>query len=641
MKKSCAFFASLLCGLSLIACSTNAKILLKQDSPSSSAKLADKPKDRAIKIITHDKYELCYIPTFSIGAEHYSYVGILNCALSEAKSARYDVFSRLAYNISNTWLCITAPSSVQTGLREYDYVQLSPCVINDNKQQWKLKNGSFYSLDESYMIKDDGSYLYAVWSKDKEFHTHTLHDSMQSWQETLATPGNISIVTYIAWDLMTKDGNQRYFLKNNQSDKNTMPLYYNIESGHIAQYDALGGALYCMYSKIGKNDWDWVEWGLCDDSKPPLDNKAFFKFVLVGENKVRIEDKDNNVLRLTRYGIHWGVPYVAKKDYIAKDTSNAPISEFSIPQETSDWLRFSLANIGENLPFCPAPGSVSVQNPPLVPDFSLTPQWRQRLMDIARSNDGTMGHISGVCGVCLLHTYQILAEILENPHNPRSSGGYFFDTRMGIDPFVSFRARNSLLYGSLSDMMSWFAPPTPRSYDDTSRNTLSLALATSISMLPQYNWSIFAYANTQAQINATFQNMINAQPGNVFIVLPISITPEGRFVGHALAMIRLNQGLVILPTNMATLTPATFNIITTPLNDVSSLLQIFTQIASVPHARVLNVGVLNANTFYHNSFEGFVSVANCTGEGEDRRGSASLPSASFINQCASGRCHTF
>lgn len=184
-------------------------------------KLAQTPKDTPIKITTQDNYTLCYIPTFSAGSAYGSYIGILNCADSNARSARYDVFGRLAYNINDTWLCITAPDSVAVQRRGKDYLYLSPCVINLKSQQWKIKEGVFYSSDESYSIKDDGSFLYAVNRLEGGLYTH-------------------------------KDGQERYFLTNNQSLKNTTPLYYNVTSGHIATYDSLSGTLSCMYSNTGK-----------------------------------------------------------------------------------------------------------------------------------------------------------------------------------------------------------------------------------------------------------------------------------------------------------------------------------------------------------------------------------------------------
>ncbi|MDE7255796.1 MAG: DUF1561 domain-containing protein, partial [Helicobacter sp.] len=371
--------------VALVACAhAEAPFLLPSNVPQ---KRADAPKDMPIRIQTHDRYSLCYTAQFSLGAEHYSYLGILNCSVPEAKPARYDVFGRLAFHINKTWVCITAPSSVAESKLEWDYLYLSPCVLNDTRQQWKIKNGSFWSLDDFYSIKDDGSYLYAVWFKDTHFQAHTLDSSMRQWQNTLATPPTLSIVMYLGWDLNTRDGNQRYFLQNNLSDKSTMPLYYNLESGHIAQYNPLVPELECLYSRLGgtKNAWDWAVWGTCDDSKPPPKNQAFWKPILVGNRHIALEDNAGNLLRLTRYGIHWGVPYVATKQYLETDTGNSPTSLFLIPHEMQDWLRFIAANVGKNLRSCPASGRSAALLPPppaFPPHFRIPPEWEQRLLDI-------------------------------------------------------------------------------------------------------------------------------------------------------------------------------------------------------------------------------------------------------------------
>ncbi|MGE8874186.1 DUF1561 family protein, partial [Leptospira interrogans] len=60
------------------------------------------------------------------------------------------------------------------------------------------------------------------------------------------------------------------------SDKNTTPLYYNPENGHLAQYNPISGSLYCMYSNVGKYQWNWVTWALCSDAAISKNNPAFW-----------------------------------------------------------------------------------------------------------------------------------------------------------------------------------------------------------------------------------------------------------------------------------------------------------------------------------------------------------------------------
>lgn len=41
---------------------------------------------------------------------------------------------------------------------------------------------------------------------------------------------------------------------------------------------------------------------------------------------------------------------------------------------------------------------------------------------------------------------------------------------------------------------------------------------------------------------------------------------------------------------------------------------------------------------YQNSFDFMISNRNCTGEGEDRRGTGEYPISLLLNQCLGGRC---
>ncbi|WP_033109749.1 DUF1561 family protein, partial [Leptospira interrogans] len=157
------------------------------------------------------------------------------CWQMHVMNARYDVFQRISYNINNTWLCITAPETVVQGEEIWDYVHLRPCTINDPLQRWIIKDNSFWTANGFYRLKDTNWYGYISRNSGDKYN-HTLDSSMKDWMNTIATPGNISILTSIAWDLNHSWGNERYFIRLGGSDKNTTPLYYNPENGHLAQY---------------------------------------------------------------------------------------------------------------------------------------------------------------------------------------------------------------------------------------------------------------------------------------------------------------------------------------------------------------------------------------------------------------------
>ncbi len=631
---------------------------LTQISPPIPQKLADLPKDSIIKVLDENGQIRCYMPDVRS-----VYVVIGTCRTSWAKPARYDVFGRIAYNVEDTWLCLSAPESVaQTKRKSKDYLTLKPCVINDKKQRWKLKDDLFYSLDESYVIKDDGAYLYAANVRDTSLKLSKIHTSMSEWLSTIARPANLSIITSLAWDYTTAEGTQRYFLYNNGSAKNTTDLYYNLESGHIAQYDGYKG-LNCLYADLGGAQWSWAWWGKCTDAKAPSKNRAYWRFIRVSEAESVLLNFQGAALRVTSTGIHWGVPYIVAPKYLLKDSANYPTSRFIIDKDTQDWLRFIYANIGDNLPFCPAPAnkareskladlpnlsqspaqnpnpqnlaqSLQSQIPPLSYDFSLNDAWRTRLLAIINTNDGSATS-SGVCGVCLLQSFQIIAELLENPHTPRVSGGYFYDTQMGANPFVSFESRNSLLYHTLDDIVRWFPSyaqsPTISPNEEFDYNN-NLALMSAIALLPQHNWRITTRAQNPSDIPRVINTIFNSQRGSAFVLL-LRLNFAGGEGGHAMVALQTAQGVVLIPTN-ATMSAEEFNGFSAPIRNMSEFMLRF----SAYNFGIANIALLEVSGTFTSAFIENISLNNCTGFGDDRRGSGATPTSALVNQCASGRC---
>ena len=660
-------------------------------------KLADTPKDSVIKVMDSAKRIRCYMPDVSS-----VYVVIGTCRTSWAKPARYDVFGRVAYKLDDTWFCLSAPESVaKTRTKSRDYITLKPCVINDTKQQWKVKDDLFYSTDESYFVKDDGDYLYAVSVRDKGLYTSKIDKSMNEWLSTIATPVNLSISMSLAWDYATKDGSERYFLYNNGSAKNTTELYYNLESGHIAQYDGYKN-ITCLYADLNGAQWNWAWWGACTDASVPskATNKAYWGFVRVSQTQSLLINHQGAALRVTRTGLNWGKPYVATPAYLPKDSANSPTSRFVIDSDTQEWLRFISANEGDNLPFCPAPDTQNALNsaqnansssnltknsaqnaisntnstqnavssanqsansaqnsnemrnsapnatqnlvqmpnlklfPPLPQGFSLTNAWINRLLAITSTKDDT-DFTQGVCGVCLLQSFQMLAELLENPFAPRTSGGYFFDTQAGANPFISFVARNSLLYQTLDDLVEWF--PSYSAGEVATQQEIfefnnNLALMSAVALLSQYDWRIVVTSQGANDVARVVSVLFNAPQGSAFL-LSLRLGRGGQVGGHAMVALRLQNGVVLVPTN-ATMTLQEFRAFVAPIHTYA---EFFARFAYFDFS-VENLSLISAESVYMNAFANVVSLNNCTGEGENRRGNGAMPQSAFVNQCANGRC---
>ncbi|EKO98983.1 PF07598 family protein [Leptospira interrogans str. Brem 329] len=591
-------------------------------------KPTDPPKDKPIKVIVSDEGKFCYGPDFSGGE---SYIIIEQCWQMHVMNARYDVFQRISYNINNTWLCITAPENVIKAEKNWDYVHLRPCTINDPLQRWTIKDNSFWTADGVYRLKNYNWYGY-ISRNSGDRYNHTLDPSMNDWIKTIATPGNISIQTSIAWNLQTTEGQERYFIRWGGSDKNTTPLYYNPESGHLAQYDPISGSLYCMYSQVGGNQWNWVTWALCSDAAISKDNPAFWNVFFKTEEGGIITDYKGNLLRVTRYGSNWGVAYAAKPDFVKTDTKNSPTSLFVLDKSLLDWTRYTYSNLGKTDQYCPAGKHGSIIHRrvkrTLPPDFQLTEEWIQRLYAIARSTTRQTQH-SGICGVCLLQTFQMLAELQEyHSQGPLSAGGYFFDTAPNADPFISFRQRYPLLDNTLSDAINIFGP----SYN----TTWLLTLAYAITMLPQYEWTLSNTFNTRPEILSYISSLINSPPGSIWLAILRWRRPDGTFIGHSVPILRTSQGLVVIPTNVSSSrTLENFRQSLIPSTDPNHIITNLER----PNVTLTRFTTIELGGLYQNTFDFLISNNNCTGEGEDRRGTGNYPSSTSVNQCSGdGRC---
>ncbi|EKR10425.1 PF07598 family protein [Leptospira kirschneri serovar Valbuzzi str. 200702274] len=592
-------------------------------------KPTDPPKDKPIKVNVSGGGTFCYGPTFSGGE---SYIIIEQCWQMHVKNARYDVFQRISYNVNNTWLCITAPETVIKGEENWDYVHLRPCTINDPLQRWIVKDDSFWTADERYQLKDTNWYGY-ISRNSKDRYNHTLDSSMDDWIQTIATPGNISVQTSIAWDLQTTEGNERYFIRWGGSDKNTTPLYYNPESGHLAQYDPVSGSLYCMYSNVGKSNWNWVTWASCSDTAISKENPTFWNVSFQTEEGGIITDYKGNLLRVTRYGSNWGVAYAAKPDFVKKDTKNSPTSLFVVDKSLLDWTRYTSSNLGKTDQYCPAGNHESILHKrvkrTLPPDFQLTEEWIQRLYEITRSTTDP-GTIRGICGICLIQSFQMMAELQEyHSQGPLSAGGYFFDTAPNTDPFISFRQRYPLLDMLLADVPTVYGP-----VDDSSR---MLTYVSAQNILPQYQWILSGEFGTQSEIRSHIRSLINSPPGSVWLAVMIQMRPDRTPAGHAVPILRTSQGLVVIPTRWPSTPFDVYRQVLTPTTDVS---QVVRNLLSRPDRTIERLTTIQLGEYYRNTFDFVISNRNCTGEGEDRRGTGQYPTSTSVNQCSrrNGRC---
>ncbi|AXR66962.1 DUF1561 domain-containing protein [Leptospira mayottensis] len=598
-------------------------------------KPTDKPNDKSIKIVAHNGRNYCYSPMFS---HNESYIQIQQCG-DRTPKARYDVFQRISYYINNTWLCITTSEKVIKGEANWDYVNLRPCTINNPQQRWIVKNNAFWTADGRYQLKDV-NWLAYISRTSTDYYNHTLDSTMNEWVKTVATPGNVSIQTFIAWDSNWGDGlwnniASRYFIHSGGSDRNTTPIYYNPENGHLAEYNSANGLLSCMYSKVGKYNWNWVYWAPCNDV--PVSNKensAYWNVYFETIEGGMITDYQGNMLRVVKAGPNWGVAYAAKPSYLEVDTTHSPTSLFIVDKDLLNWIRYTTGNLGNTEQYCPAGNKKNdaykrvKRN--LSSDFQLTDDWVRRLYDIARSatyesaRPGYRPQQIGVCGVCLIHSFQMLAELQEyHSQRPLQSGGYFFDTAPDRDPFISFSRRYRELYRLLTNV--------PVTYSNRGR---VLAFASTTIMMPQYEWESSSPITTRPEMLSHIRSLINSPPGSIWLALMRRRRANGTVSGHAVPILRTSQGLVVIRTNTPTISFNDYRQSLTPMTNPDEV------IANLegPDRTLTVLTTIQPVGAYESAFGLMVSNRDCTGEGGDRRGSGRYPISSLVNQCSGGRC---
>ena len=268
-------------------------------------------------------------------------------------------------------------------------------------------------------------------------------------------------------------------------------------------------------------------------------------------------------------------------------------------------------------------------------DFSLE-AWLSRLAQIASSTDGSAFH-QGVCGTCLLHSYEIAAEILFYGNTPPTQGGYFFDTAPNVNPFLSFRARHSLLYDTLDDIAEYYVLPA----DDVSQrfaNSVRLSYASAISLLPQFDWRFVGYGVEPDEVGRLLEGVLASRVGTLYVVSMIHYQ-AGRGLGqHGVVLVRTSGGVRVLATNIINATP----------QEIANIARLNTDFYELTNAiantmgagtQIAALGLVEVSGRYTLPFASALSFSDCSGEGEGMRGNARIPTASALNQCTSGRCN--
>lgn len=273
-------------------------------------------------------------------------------------------------------------------------------------------------------------------------------------------------------------------------------------------------------------------------------------------------------------------------------------------------------------------------------DFNLSAWVARMLQIIGTTNQEALATRTGICGTCMLHSYQIIAEFMHYHNSPPLGGGYFFDAVPNTNPFTSFQNRNPLLYDTLSDIVDYYGRTNLIGHTETFTNTVEVAFASSISMLPQYEWNLIGSASTTREINALLSNIFNvSQPGAMYFTVLMRYVPETRdFRGHAVVTIRASTGFIVIPTNIRGISLNSLRAYTQLATTPQELQDRFTMRLTGSPLSLVGLAFIEVREPFNLPFASALSFQDCGGFGEDRRGNTALPRASTLNQCSSGRC---
>ena len=332
--------------------------------------------------------------------------------------------------------------------------------------------------------------------------------------------------------------------------------------------------------------------------------------------------------------------YNAKYDYLERDG-------FKFAPHDSALTQYLVKNPPKNRRIYTKPKPTLLTSPNLAQplmqlplDFDLS-AWEQRLLQIINTTSRDSATQSqGICGVCMLQSYQIIAEFMRYHNSPPTSGGYFFDTAPNTNPFVSFRQRHSILHDTLADIEDYYAI-TAGATSSAFLSSMNTAMASSISMLPQYDWSLFgASANTQGITDLINRLFRDSRRGDMYLAFLLLFLPERETImGHTVVILRTNEGIVMIPTNVRALSLDVLRRYMQVATNNAELRARLTARARGRTSILAGLGLIEVREAPNLPFASALSFSDCVGEGDDRRGNNALPSAAALNQCASGRCN--
>ncbi|OMI11739.1 hypothetical protein BUQ74_21210, partial [Leptospira weilii serovar Heyan] len=177
-------------------------------------------------------------------------------------------------------------------------------------------------------------------------------------------------------------------------------------------------------------------------------------------------------------------------------------------------------------------------------------------------------------------------------------------------------------------MLNMLLTDVPQVYDPVNYSNRRLALASARTMLPQYNWVPSREFATRPEIISHINSLINSPPGSIWLGVFSQLRPDGTMGWHSVPILRDTQGLVVIQTNAYSVPFDLYREYLTPTTDPFQVMNYL----ELPNRILMILITIQLREVYHNTFDFIISNRNCTGEGDDRRGTGGYPTSASVNQ---------
>lgn len=593
-------------------------------------------QDSRLLVQTHGEKPRCLTPV--------SFDGDIFLKVQECKNvsiARYDIFKRIAFKYKNEWLCLSLREGLTKGRGDKDHIVLRPCVLNDDTQWFDIKNNEI-SLSKYPNIKlFEFSNLILASKVNFGNKVKIFKPVMKEWIEALAPPINYDIKTHIAFKTIDPQTRiiQTFFINPNGAGKNSYDFFYDPTKGYIKIYNISNARFSCLMSNLNNKTSSSISWTNCPQVALPPNTDPYTWNFDISSNSF-IFDAKKNILDVARGSDFGKLFIVTKEEFVKQGLYTSDFSGIFIFNKYFNSLRnFIARNISLQNDTCGNEIRLKrdVVNDSIANFDPLKGGWRRKFFDISTSTDGNR-IFNGICGYCLLHTYEILALLTEifprSEQAPVGNMGYFFNYRENTNPLESFRLRFPTLSNTFFFSLNYWGDSFYANEPLYLRASRAVESVTRL-VLPNRNWEIGDPIFSRDLINERIQDLLNAPPGSVFIAL-LNTNPNAAFDGHAMPVIRTNQGVIVIPTNIQN---ASFTDYADFIRPVNTIEEIMIRLSTNNSYEVTAFNFIQMRGSIEDTLSSLLSQNNCSGEGSNgRRGNGLNINPRNANSCNAKKC---